>query len=181
MPGQSAAVPGLARRVLHRGRKFDFEIVEYRGSDGCSHHREIVRHPGAVVIVPVLEGGRVCLIRNFRPSLEKDVLELPAGTLEKGEPPEVCAARELIEETGYRAATLTPLGRFYTSPGLSDELMWAYVAIGLTHVGQKLEADERLTVAPAAIEAVFGMIDSGELMDGKSLAALLLARRKGLI
>lgn len=181
MPGQDAVVPGLSRRVLHRGRKFDFEVVEYRGSDGRTHQREIVRHPGAVVILPVLDDGRICLIRNYRPALATEVLELPAGTLEKEEAPEVCAGRELIEETGFRAATLTPLGRFYTSPGLSDELMWAFVARGLSHVGQRLEDDERLTVAPTPLDEVLAMIDRGELLDGKSIAMLLLARRSGLI
>jgi ADP-ribose pyrophosphatase len=173
------------RTVLHRGRKFDLEVVELPGRNGKTLKREVVRHPGAVVILPLLDGPggdpRVVLIQNHRPAVAKALYELPAGTLEKGEPPEACAARELIEETGYRAATLTPLGRFYTSPGMSDELMWAYAATGLTEVGQELEEDENLTVHPVGAREAIRMIDSGELIDGKSMLTILLGLRRGLI
>ena len=169
------------RTLIHRGRKFDFELLEFAGSDGTMLRREVVRHPGAVVILPVLDDGRIVLIRNHRPSLDRPLYELPAGTLEPPEEPLACAGRELIEETGYQAATIRPLGRFYTSPGLSDELMWAFVATGLSHVGQRLEPDERLTVHPFAAAAALGMIDSGDLVDGKSMLTLLWAARKGLI
>jgi ADP-ribose diphosphatase len=169
------------RRVLHRGAKFDLELVEYAGAGGKTVRREVVRHPGAVVILPILDNSRVVLIQNERPALGRAIYELPAGTLERPEPPAECAGRELIEETGYRAATLTPLGRFYTSPGMSDELMWAFLAKGLIHEGQRLEEDERLTVSPVHLEQAFEMVDKGELLDGKSILTLLLARRKGLI
>jgi ADP-ribose pyrophosphatase len=169
------------RTLIHRGRKFDFELIEFVGSDGKPLRREVVRHPGAVVILPVLDDGRLVLIRNHRPSLDRALYELPAGTLEPPEAPEACAARELVEEAGYRAATIRPLGRFYTSPGLSDELMWAYVAADLTHVGQRLEPDERLTVHPVTSARAFEMINTGELVDGKSMLTLLWAARKGLI
>ncbi len=179
MPAPGAQKP--TRTLLHKGRKFDFEILEFPGSDGSLLRREVVRHPGAVVILPILDDGQIVLIRNHRPSLDRPLFELPAGTLEPPEAPEACAARELIEETGYKAATIQPLGRFYTSPGLSDELMWAFVASGLTHVGQRLEPDERLTVHPFPAAAVLGMIDSGDLVDGKSMLTLLWAARRGLI
>ena len=178
MSGHDAAV---GRRLLHRGRKFDFELVDYPGPEGKRLQREVVRHPGSVVIVPVLDDGQVVLIRNWRPALEKELLELPAGTLERGEEAEACARRELIEETGYEARSMDRLGRFYTSPGLSDELMTAFVATGLRHVGQRLEEDEQLTVAPMPVSRVLGAIDSGELIDAKSMLSLLLALRKGLI
>jgi ADP-ribose pyrophosphatase len=136
------------------------------------------------VILPLLdgpEGRRVVMIRNRRPAVGKVLWELPAGTLEPPEAPETCAARELAEETGYRAATIEPLGRFYTTPGMTDELMWAFVATGLSEVGQRLEADEDLAVEPVAPGRVLAMIDSGELMDGKSVASILLAQRRGLL
>ena len=169
------------RTLIHRGRKFDFELLEFIGSDGKTLCREVVRHPGAVVILPILDDGRIVLIRNHRPSLDKPLFELPAGTLEPPEAPVDCAGRELIEETGYQAATIRPLGRFYTSPGLSDEQMWAYAASGLTYVGQRLEPDERLTVHPTSVAGALGMIDSGELEDAKSMLTLLLAVRHDLI
>lgn len=143
--------------------------------------REVVRHPGAVVILPLADDGRVMLIRNHRFSVDRELYELPAGTLEPPEPPGECAKRELHEEAGCTAATWTFLGRFYTSPGLSDELMWAYAAKGLTMVGQKLEPDERLTVHPTPVAKVMEMIDSGEMIDGKSILTLLLAARRGIL
>ncbi len=179
MPAQG---PGSATRTLiHRGRKFDLESIEVTGPGGHHSRHDIIRHPGAAVILPILDDGRIVLIRNHRPSVDRPLLELPAGTLEPSEPPEVCAGRELIEETGYRAATIRPLGRFYSSPGMSDEMMWAFAATGLIPVGQKLEPDERVTVHPVAAAEALGMIDSGEMVDGKSMLILLLGVRKGLI
>lgn len=175
----------ISREVLFHGSKFDFERVAVRTPSGGELRREVVRHPGAVVIMPVVQPpGRapaVAFVRNARVALEKYLLELPAGTLEAAEDPEACARRELIEETGYRADRLTLLARFYTSPGFSDELMWAYAAHGLTHVGQKLEPDEDLSVELIPVTRLPALIDSGELADGKSLVSLLLARARGLI
>ncbi len=144
-----------------------------------------MRHPGAVVTLPILEEAgkppRLVLIRNVRVALEKELLELPAGTLEKGEEPAHCAMRELVEETGYEAATLEPIGRFYTTPGLTDELMYAYAARGLTHVGQRLEADESITVCPLGIQEVLTLIDRGDLVDGKSVLSIFWAIRRGYL
>ncbi len=154
------------------------------GTNGKPLNRDIVRHPGAVAIVPVLEtpgGNQIVLIKNWRISVEQWVYEIPAGTLEKDEAPADCAARELEEETGYSAATITPLCRFYTSPGLSDELMWVFLATGLKPVGQRLEVDERVTVHPTGMNQAFSMIESGFLVDAKSIAALLLARSRGFL
>ena len=170
--------------MIHQGAKFAFEKVTLTGTVGKPLTREVVRHPGAVVIVPILEGasGReVVFIKNWRVAVEDWLIELPAGTLEAGEDPKECAARELEEETGYTAATIVPLGRFYTSPGLSDELMWAYAATGLRGVGQKLEPDERVTVHPVDAGRVMGMIERGELVDCKSIAAVAMTRLRGLL
>ncbi len=175
---------GERRELIHRGVKFDLELVTVPGPGGATIKREVVRHPGAVVILPVLEDGgprRIVLIRNERVSVGRPIYELPAGTLEPMEKPEECAPRELAEETGYEAATITPLGRFYTTPGVTDELMWAFVAKGLRHVGQRLEPDERLTVHPVPAPEALAMVDRGEMMDGKSIATLLLAARRGMI
>lgn len=172
-----------SRRTLHQGRKFSFELLTLPDAAGRPVTREIVRHPGAAVILPVLRtpGGspRIVLVRNERAAIGSDLVELPAGTLEPPEPPLACAARELEEETGFRAATLAPLGRFYTAPGFSDELMWAFAATGLVRVGQRLEPDERLTVLDVAPDECLAMIDRGDLADGKSIAAIMLAMRHG--
>ena len=177
----SPAAPRAHRRLIHKGRKFDFEMVNVRMPSGQTVEREVVRHPGAVVIIPVLDSGEIALIRNFRLALETTLLECPAGTLEPPEPPETCAARELVEETGYRAATIVPLGWFYTTPGLTDEKMHAFLARGLEPVGQDLQEDECITVSPVAADEAFAMIDRGEITDAKSMLALLLARRRGLL
>lgn len=170
----------VGRTTLHRGRKFDFELLTVE-QGGKRTQREVVRHPGAVVIVPILQDGRIVLIRNARVALGQGekLWECCAGTIEPPEQPETCAARELIEETGYRAATLSTLGWFYTTPGLTDERMHAFVATGLTHVGQDLEEDESIAVEPVPAAKVLDMIATGELRDAKSMLAVLLAQRKG--
>ncbi|MBK9189775.1 MAG: NUDIX hydrolase [Phycisphaerales bacterium] len=177
--------PHVTRTLLRKGAKFDFELLTLASADGAPLTREIIRHRGSVVILPILEvpgkAAQVVFIRNFRPSCESWLLELPAGTLEPGEDPGVCAGRELEEETGYKAATLTPLTRFHTSPGMTDELMGAYLATGLTPVGQSLEADERILPVPIPASECFSLILKGDLADGKSMLTLLLAARMGLI
>ncbi len=171
-----------ARRTLHAGRKFDFELLTVR-QNGRETQREVVRHPGAIVVVPVLADGGIVLIRNQRVALGGEsgerLWECCAGTIEPPENPAVCAARELIEETGYNAATLEPLGWFYTTPGLTDERMHAFIAKGLSHVGQELEDDESIIVEAVPFRRVLDMIDSGDLRDAKSMLAILLAQRKG--
>ena len=170
----------VGRRTLHKGRKFDFDLLTVR-QGGKDTFREVVRHPGAVVVVPILDDGRIVLIRNHRVALGEGVRlwECCAGTMEPPEEPILCAGRELIEETGYRAATLSPLGWFYTTPGLTDERMHAFVATGLTHVGQDLEDDESIAVELVPAARVLDMIASGELRDAKSMLAILLAQRAG--
>lgn len=179
-PGNSPA-----RTTLFKGAKFDFDELSWTAPDGRMLKRQFVRHPGSVVILPVLEAPgqppSIVLIRNFRHAVSRVLWELPAGTRDQDEDPSRCAARELMEETGYQAATLRPLCRFHTSPGLSDEWMHAFVARGLTHVGQRLEPDEDLTVHPLPIDDGLALIDSGELVDCKSMAVLLYARRRGVI
>lgn len=179
--GEHRGVGPIGRETLHRGAKFDFERVTYQSRSGQTLRREVVRHPGAVVIVPLLDDGRVVLIRNFRVAVEQWLWELPAGTLGKGEDPALCAGRELIEETGYRAERVRPILSFRTTPGLTDELMHAFVATGLTHVGQALEEDEMIEVRPVGAEDALAMIGRGDLVDGKSIVALLLAERAGLL
>lgn len=175
----------LSRTVALRARKFAVE--EIRVGPGEQGLRHIIRHPGAAVILPLreVETGegtmqRIVAIRNFRVAPGVELLELPAGTLEPPEAPEVTAARELEEETGYSAATLRLLGRFYTTPGMTDELMWAYVATGLTPIGQRLEPDEDIRVEEFSPRGLLDAMDRGELVDGKSMLCLLLALRLGL-
>lgn len=112
------------------------------------------------------------MIRNFRPALGRELLELPAGTLEPGEDPAACAARELEEETGYRAAQWEPLGAFYSCPGISNERMYGFVARVLTATRQRLAPGERIRVEPVRPADVLRRVRMGELEDGKSIALL---------
>ncbi len=180
--GEQQSTP--RERLIHRGRKFDFAVITITGRSGRPIEREIVRHPGAVILVPLVRsdsGDELLMVRQVRPALGEPVLELPAGTLESGENPFGCAARELEEETGYRAATVTALGRFYTSPGMSDELMHAFVATDLTATRPSPEDDENIEVVCVRVGEIAGMINRGELQDGKSLSALALAVVRGVL
>ncbi len=170
----------VERRLVHQGPRFALEVVTERLPGGAVVEKEVVRHPGAVIIVPVIDDD-VVMIRNTRAAVGETLLEFPAGTLEPPEPPDVCASRELIEETGYEGATIRSLGWFYTTPGLTDERMHAFVATGLRHVGQRLEAGERITVERVPVSDLFDRVDRAELIDAKSIVALLLASRRDLL
>ncbi len=156
-------------------RKFSILRKQIPTSDGGQHLYEIVVHPGAVVVLPLLDQGRqVVMIRNYRYSIEQELWELPAGTLDRpDEDPAAAAERELEEETGYRAGRLTPLGRFYPSPGVMTELIQAYAAADLVKTRQRLEATERITVEVVDFAEAIRMIRDGRIVDGKTILTLL--------
>lgn len=153
--------------VVFTGQRF--HVVRTSGP----HPREIVVHPGAVVILPLLEGDSVAMIRNERVAVGQTLWELPAGTLEPPESPQTCAARELIEETGYRAKKVTRLFEFFTSPGICTEAMYAFVAEGLEAVGQDLDEGESITVEVVPLERAMRMVRENQVRDGKTIATLL--------
>lgn len=158
--------------TLYRERRFALRRCRLALRGGGADERAVLIHPGAVVLLPLLDDGRLVLIRNHRWQVGHPLLELPAGTLEPGEAPAACAARELIEETGYAAAELIAGGSFYAAPGVSTEVMHPFIARGLRAVGQALEADERIDVVPMTVGAVRAALLDGTLADGKSLAVL---------
>jgi ADP-ribose pyrophosphatase len=158
--------------VLVNTPKFSVERREVTLANGRRVTREVVVHPGAVVILPVLEDGSIVLIRNYRFATGQTLLELPAGTLEADEEPCACAGRELEEETGYRAARIEPLCEFHTSPGILTERMFAFVATGLTEVGQRLEESEEIEVAIHTRDKIRQMVIDGALVDGTTIAVL---------
>ncbi len=183
MSDRRASLRVVQRRTLHGGRSYDFEELTVAYPDGVRRTKPMVRHNGAACVIPFLDtetGPEIVMVRNDRVTIESSLLEVPAGGIDEGEEPIRAAARELEEETGYRAATIEPLCRFYTTPGLTDELMHVFVARGLGHVGQSLEVYESLTVHRFAPDRLLGMIDRGELTDGKTVLALLYAERHGL-
>ena len=144
---------------------------------GKSKTREIIRHPGACVIVPLLDDGRVCLIRNFRIAVNETLIELPAGTLEPPEPPHVTAERELIEETGYRAAKIEFLHAFFLSPGILDEKMHLYLATGLTAGETAREEGEEIENWLVPWTEAVGLVSGGQIQDAKTIVGLLWVDR----
>jgi ADP-ribose pyrophosphatase len=158
--------------VLLTTRKFRVERKEYSIPGRGAVSRELVVHPGAVLILPLLADGRVVLIRNYRYSAEAELLELPAGTLEPPESPAACAARELEEETGYRAGRLAPLCAFYTTPGFTNEFMHAFVATDLLQTAQRLESTEQIRVEIMPLDAALEASIDGRIVDAKTIAAL---------
>jgi len=164
---------------IFEGVKFAVDRVAVATRDGGTAERELVVHPGAVLVLPVLEDGRIVMIRNQRFAVGEELWELCAGTLEEGEPPAECAGRELIEETGYEATVIEPLCVFYTSPGFTNETMHAFVARGLSHVGQALEATEQIEVETIALDEAMAMVREGKIRDGKTMTALLYYERFG--
>lgn len=163
--------------LLLQARRFRVVRTVQTTSDGIAHVREIVRHPGAVVIVPVLDDGRVCLIRNFRISVRETLIELPAGTMEPGHTPAEMAERELIEETGYRAARIEALHEFYLSPGILDERMHLFLATGLTAGDTAREAGEEIENLLVPWDEAIGMIFDGQIQDAKTIVGLLYVDR----
>jgi ADP-ribose pyrophosphatase len=161
-------------QVLLVTPKFTVERRQVRRPDGTVRIHDLVTHPGAVVVLPILDDGSIVLIRNWRPSVGRELLELPAGTLEPGEPPETCARRELEEETGYRAANVTAVAEFYTSPGICTERMHGFVARGLTATSQQLDAGEHIRVEVTPADKVLHLLSCGSFEDGKSIAMLSL-------
>lgn len=159
------------RLVLH-GARFDVHELQLTGSDGKQYVREVIRHPGAVVLLPLLDENRVVLIENHRPTVGETLLELPAGTREPGEPAEQTAARELIEETGYHAGQLTMFHEFYSAPGICDELMHLFVARDLIPGQHQREATEQIENRIADRNEIVQLIAAGRIRDAKTLVGL---------
>ena len=159
-------------RQLLSTRLFTVEHREFERPGGKPVGRDVVVHPGAVVVLPVLDDRRIVMIRNFRYTVEQELWELPAGTREPDETPIDTARRELEEEAGYRTETMTPLMEFYTSPGILTERMHAFVATGLTPVGQNLQGSERIDVEIVEVPEVRRRLLDGEFLDGKTIAVL---------
>jgi ADP-ribose pyrophosphatase len=166
----------LKSEPLFKGRVFTIRRDTLKTPDGRETRLDIVEHHGSVVLVPVDEAGNLLLVRQYRHAAARDLLELPAGTLEEGEPPDACAAREIREETGFAAAQLEELGRFFLAPGYSTEFMVVFLATGLSHSPLRADADEFLQVEKLPVRLALERAEQGEIPDAKSLAALLLAR-----
>ncbi|HRH42041.1 MAG TPA: NUDIX hydrolase [Pyrinomonadaceae bacterium] len=143
-----------------------------------TYQRDLILHSGSAVIIPVFDDETVALVRQYRHAAGKYLLELPAGSLEKGESPEICAAREVQEEIGYNAGKIELLTEFYVSPGFLNEKMFVFLATELTEVGQNLDDDELLSVERFSFPEIYQMIFQGEFEDAKTMLGLILAGTK---
>jgi ADP-ribose pyrophosphatase len=152
-----------------------FRVVEHTQTLGNGQvvTRQVVIHPGAVTIIPLLEGDRVCLIRNYRIAVGKSLIELPAGTIDNDEPPAVTAVRELQEETGYTATRWRELPPFFMSPGILNERMYLFVAEGLTQGETAREAGEEIDNLIVSWQEAVAMAHRGEIEDAKTLVGIL--------
>ena len=161
-------------KKVFTGRVFDVSVDTVREADR-TYIREVVHHPGSAVILPAFDDGTIGLVRQYRHPAVKYLLELPAGTLNDQERPEIGAARELEEELGLVAGNLEKLSEFFVSPGFCEEKMWLYLATDLTETSQRLEDDELIEVVRLPIERALQMITDGEIEDAKTIIGLLLA------
>ena len=163
----------LGRTIIFQGCKVALEVRRLRARDGREAQREIVRHPGSVAILAFPEPGVVLLERNWREAVGREMLEIPAGTLEPGEASAACAARELAEETGYRAAHLEPMLTLHPSPGILTEEMTVYLASELSRGEPSREAGEEITNVLVPVDEALAMIADGRITDAKTVAAIL--------
>lgn len=164
----------LERRAAYEGRMLHVysDRVEIGGRETT---REVVLHPGACAILPVTEKKEILFVRQYRYAAEETLLEIPAGKIDPGEAPDVCAARELTEETGFRAERLRKLGAVFTTPGFCNEKIHLYLADRLVPAHQHLDTDEFLDVVKIPLDEALAMIRNGEISDAKTLAAFAIA------
>jgi ADP-ribose pyrophosphatase len=172
----------LVERLLEAGQVYRGHFLDVRRDrvalpDGGTAHREYIRHPGAVMVVPLLDDGRLLLERQYRHPMGRVMLEFPAGKLDAGEPPLACGRRELLEETGYSAAEWAHAGVLHNAIAYSDEGIHIFFARGLTRGEQKLDAGEFLELVTHTAAELDQFAVRGELTDAKTLIGLLWLQR----
>lgn len=173
-----ADVGKVSSTRMYTGRVISLDVDEVRFPDGSIGSLEMIRHPGASAIVPLIGAPddpdpELVLIRQYRYAAEQYLYEIPAGRLDPGETPADCASRELLEETGYTAQRVIPLFTMFTTPGFTDEKIHLFLATGLTAGQHQREADEFLELVPTKLSRALSMIEQGEIQDAKTALALL--------
>ena len=168
----------ISTKLIYKARLFDLKKVRTRRANGHEFLHDVLFHPGAAVIVPLLSAKEFVLIRQYRTACAKVIWEFPAGTLEKGESPLHCAKREIIEETGYAAKRWAKLGTFYPAPGISTELMHLYLARDLIQRQMSLDQDEFIQRKIVSLKELYRMISKGMIVDAKTIIGFFYYRMK---
>jgi len=163
---------------IYTGKVISLNVDEVTLPNGKTSKRELIKHPGAVAIIPITNEGKIILVEQYRKALERSLIETPAGKLEPGEEPEVSARRELEEETGFGCEKLTYIQSFATSPGFADEIIHIYVAEGLYKIenAASLDEDEFVDLIEATIEESLEMMNNGQIFDAKTAYSILWAK-----
>jgi len=162
---------------LYNGRIVVLDLLDVRLPNGEQSRREVVRHPGAVAVVPLDDDGAVILVRQYRIAADRIMLEIPAGTLDEGEAPALCAQRELQEEAGLKPGELVPLGGIFAAPGYTTEYIHLYLATDLSESTLDMDDDEFIEVVRLPFHEALRMVDDGEIDDSKTVAGLLRTAR----
>ncbi|MDR1060474.1 MAG: NUDIX hydrolase [Clostridiales bacterium] len=165
----------IERRDVAQGKVIRFEQLKVRLPDGAESTRDVVRHPGGCVIVPIGEDGSLYLVRQYRVAIGAVTLEFPAGKLEPGEPPEACARRELLEETGFSAGSMRRVLSVCSTPGFCDEIIHVFIAEQLAAGAPSPDEGEFVKLERMRLDALMGMVRSGGIMDAKTVIGILLA------
>ena len=163
---------------IFKGRVIDLQIEDVELPNGKMSTREVVKHPGAVAVIPITRAGKIVLVRQYRKALDKVIVEIPAGKLEKGENPLDSAKRELEEETGYKTEKLEFIISFYTSPGFADELIYLYVTDTLEKGISQTDDDEFLDVIEVTLEEAEQMVKDQTIHDAKTAFAIQYLKMK---
>ncbi|MCM3724480.1 NUDIX hydrolase [Neobacillus cucumis] len=159
---------------IFSGKIISLHLQDVELPNGKHSKREIIKHPGAVAVIAVTDENKVVMVEQYRKALERTIVEIPAGKLEKGEEPEICARRELEEETGYECSSLELLTSFYTSPGFADEIVHVYVAKGLTKKEDAagLDEDEFVNLEELTLEEALKYVKEQKIFDAKTIFAV---------
>jgi ADP-ribose pyrophosphatase len=162
----------VSSETIYQGKIIDLKIDRVELPDGQFSQREIVKHPGAVAIIAVTKDNKIVLVSQYRKALERTLVEIPAGKLEKGEDPLDCARRELEEDTGYKPSHLEHVTSFYTSPGFADELIHLYYTVELEKGTQHTDQDEFVELMEVTLDEALEFIKSEEIYDAKTAFAI---------
>lgn len=165
--------------VIFKGIVFDIKVDQIEYDSGNAGVREVILHNGGAVVVPVTDEGKIIFVKQYRYPFNEWMYELPAGKLEKGEDPFICATRELTEETGYTSNDISKLGRIYTSPGFCDEILHIYLAENLIEGNHNREEGEfGMEVFEFTLDEIDKMITDGKIVDSKSISGVYFYKNK---